>query len=458
MKINFVFSIVILAAAILLIWSNTKQNIFRENISAQTPCLTPQPTAGAVAKWNQNSTVTVTISSTFTEDERKKIEDVFKDWNDYKSLNCAYVTFVGFQFADSPPANRSDTHWVIFDTRRPPTTAAVTTTHGDGTSHPSSAIEYADTRVFAYIRDGSLPSRLEYLRGLMRHEIGHTFLLEDINSCSSANQSAMCDPATEITVITSCDNNAIRNIYCPTSSPTPTPTPPNQCPCSDCVNGCGACSRPDPGCSESMMWDACSGYCVRDISPIVIDILGNGFDLTNAANGVDFDINGSGPTERLSWTAANSDDAWLTLDRNGNGVIDNGRELFGNFTPQPVPSAGGEKHGFRALARYDKPQWGGNDNGWIDANDFVFTSLRLWQDINHNGLSEASELHTLPSKSITRLDLYYRESRRVDAHGNQFKYRAKVRDAQGAQVGRWAWDVFLVNSVHAKFTFVSFQK
>ncbi|MBA3242130.1 MAG: hypothetical protein H0T60_12955 [Acidobacteria bacterium] len=53
-------------------------------------------------------------------------------------------------------------------------------------------------------------------------------------------------------------------------------------------------------------------------------------------------------------------------------------------------------------------------------------------------------MHTLPSMDVITLHLDYQESKRVDEHGNQFKYRAKVRDAKGAQVGRWAWDVFLV--------------
>ena len=205
------------------------------------------------------------------------------------------------------------------------------------------------------------------------------------------------------------------------SSPSPTP------------DACGGC--PDP-------YTCFQGLCT-DMSPILIDVFGNGFHLTDAAGGVRFDFNGDGVADQVSWTSVTSDDAWLVLDRNGNGLIDNGTELFGNITSQPQSPS---PNGFLALAEFDKPGNGGNGDGVINKQDAIFSSLLLWKETNHNGISQAEELHSLKDLGLKSIDLDYKESKRTDQYGNRFRYRAKVKDTHDAQLGRWAWDVFLVSA------------
>ncbi len=234
---------------------------------------------------------------------------------------------------------------------------------------------------------------------------------------------------------------------------TPTPTDQTECegggwlwnPISDyCQQDAPPPCELFPDVCDSGGWSFLWCACVPVTSPILVDVKGNGFDLTDAAGGTTFNLNNIGGKEKLAWTRSSSDDAWLVLDRDGNGTIDDGTELFGDVTPQSEPAEGAGKNGFRALAEYDQIANGGNADGQIDANDSVFSKLRLWQDVNHNGFSNTGELHTLPALNVAALELDYKFSKKTDKNGNRFAFRAKVKDTKAQDLGRWAWDVYLV--------------
>ena len=157
--------------------------------------------------------------------------------------------------------------------------------------------------------------------------------------------------------------------------------------------------------------------------PIIISDRENRLELTDFAGGVAFDLNSDGVAEHLSWTSGESEAAFLVLERNGNGSIDDGTELFGNFTDQPASEV---PNGFIALAVFDDPANGGNNDGWITADDAIFTSLQLWADANHDGISQPDELTMVSDTPIEGIDLDYHESGREDQHGNRFRYTSKV--------------------------------
>lgn len=242
------------------------------------------------------------------------------------------------------------------------------------------------------------------------------------------------------------------------------------CPIPYCCTGSAGfiCSSGSPACGANGEWacplnstqctpppppyDTCPGGSYKCMSsgwtctyplggtPIIIDVKGEGFHLTSVDNGVNFTFFPNQPAVRISWTDSAFSNGFLALDRNGNGIIDDGTELFGNLTPQPPSST---PNGYAALAVFDEPANGGNGNGVIDPGDSVYGRLRVWIDANHNGFSEPSELHTLHELGISRIGLKYRLSSYVDQYGNRFRYLAQIWDEAG-KAHDLCYDVSLV--------------
>ena len=183
-------------------------------------------------------------------------------------------------------------------------------------------------------------------------------------------------------------------------------------------------------------------------SPILIDTTGQGFFLTNIANGVTFDISGTGTPVQMAWTAKGASNAFLALP-GSDGLVHNGKELFGNFTAQPPSS---NPNGFLALAVYDLPANGGNGDGIIDSRDAIYSSLRLWLDENHDGISQPNELHALSSLGVASISLKYHFSRKEDQFGNLFRFRSRLNvddpDDQ-SEVGPATYDVFFVTATNS---------
>jgi hypothetical protein len=185
------------------------------------------------------------------------------------------------------------------------------------------------------------------------------------------------------------------------------------------------------------VWNNDNYTCGPPNTPIVVDRDGSGFRLTSASKGVAFDIDADGVQDNVAWTPAGDSNAFLVMDRNGNGTIDNGGELFGTAT---LLSTGARaSNGFMALAELDS-----NADGVISRSDTSYAQLRLWTDANHNGISEPRELETLFDARLTTIYLGYQPVGQVDEQGNQFWLKGSVLiSKRGVERTRAMFDVIL---------------
>jgi hypothetical protein len=177
--------------------------------------------------------------------------------------------------------------------------------------------------------------------------------------------------------------------------------------------------------------------------PLAIDLDGDGIETVglptaaNPFNPVLFDHNADGVRTGTGWVRP--DDAWLALDRNGNGLIDSGRELFGVDTiitaPTVVTNNGltystnvtrSATNGFEALRSLDS-----NADNVFNASDAEFANVRLWQDTNQDGISQASELKTLTQQGISSISLTPNNSNINLGNGNTVTGQAAVTRANG---------------------------
>jgi hypothetical protein len=172
----------------------------------------------------------------------------------------------------------------------------------------------------------------------------------------------------------------------------------------------------------------------HNLSPLVLDLNGDGIQTTDLFAPVSFDLDGDGEAERVAWTYGWSEEGFLWIDLNRNAVVDSGRELFGQGTL--LPSGDTAENGFEALGVYDDPSYGGNADDLISEKDLAWGLLRLWVDRNHDGLSQEGETAPPGRYGVVAISLDYSRAEEFDGNGNLHLFQATyLKRLQGRQLG-----------------------
>ncbi len=144
--------------------------------------------------------------------------------------------------------------------------------------------------------------------------------------------------------------------------------------------------------------------------PLTLDLDGDGLETVGTNAGILFDPTGGGVKTGTGWVKP--DDGFLVLDKNGNGTIDNGRELFGDSTLKSNGQLALD--GFDALRDLDS-----NTDGKVDVSDAQFNNLKVWRDLNQDGTTQNGELFTLNQLGIASINVGSTVHSQTLADGNQ---------------------------------------
>ncbi|HEY0159167.1 MAG TPA: hypothetical protein VGF28_17910 [Thermoanaerobaculia bacterium] len=293
------------------------------------------------------------------------------------SAQSSFPVRINFVDAASPTGRCGETQYSGAGGTTPPTSATVTLWK---TAGGYSCLPYADP---------------------LAHELGHVLGLRDPMNAGQCNGSIMGARAVGgVRQVTSADCSEVEIAWLISSETNPEPAP------------------IDPG------------------SPILLDLGHDSYRLTSVSHGVRFDLRNEGVAVTTAWTRANTEVAFLAFDRNGNGRIDSGAELFGNFTPLATGDVAA--NGYEALREFDDTQ-----DGVVNAADAGWRLLLLWTDRDHDGSSSDAELRPIAESNVTALETGYLPVGRKDQWGNEFRYLSHFSLQGSAGDSRRAYyDVF----------------
>ena len=199
--------------------------------------------------------------------------------------------------------------------------------------------------------------------------------------------------------------------------------------------------RPFGGCDPPTSGGGCN-------SPIAIRVGGEEIinNISSSEDGVPFDLKGDGHPLWYAWQKHGDHQiGWLAIPDKDGGVP-SGKYLIGNYTPNEDYPSPNRNNGWKVLSEYTEKDNGGCGGPNITPCDAAYSKLRVWVDMNHDGVAQPDELFTLPQVGITSIGTDYEETKIADEFGNWYRYKGQINPLgrpPGSRVNPVAYDVYL---------------